>query len=150
MTARPATVRAKPIRLARVGYVAAVVFVAVFVAVALVQKKDNAGAYFASSDQIGTVLIGVILGALCLVLARPRLVADDSEVRMRGFFGGWRAVPWDVVVRVEFPRRVRCARLVLPGEETFVLYAVQRVDKQQAVEVMRGLRELFAVSHPQR
>lgn len=144
------TVRARPIRLARVGYLAAALFVVLFVAIAIVQRSDNAGAYFASSDQVGTAVIGVILGALCLVLARPRLEADERAVRMRGFFGGWRTVPWDVVVRVEFPRKVRCARLVLPGEETFVLYAVQRADKDAAVEVMRRLRQLFAVTHPQR
>jgi len=53
-----------------------------------------------------------------------------------------------MVVRVEFPNKVRFARLVLPGEETLAIYAVQRLDKQQAVEAMRRLRALFAATHP--
>ena len=67
---------------------------------------------------------------------------------MRSFLGGWRTVPWDVVVGVEFPSKVRFARLVLPGEETLAIYAVQRLDREQAVDVMRRLRALFAVDPP--
>jgi len=52
------------------------------------------------------------------------------------------------VVGVEFPSKVRFARIVLPGEETLAIYAVQRLDKDQAVEVMRRLRALFATTHP--
>jgi hypothetical protein len=48
---------------------------------------------------------------------------------------------------VEFPSKVRFARLVLPGEETLALYAVQRLDRDQAVDVMRRLRALFAATH---
>jgi len=90
----------------------------------------------------------VILGGLFLMLTRPRLHADRESVRLRAFLGGWRTVPWDVVVGVEFPSRVRFARIVLPGEETLAIYAVQRLDKEQAVEVMRRLRALFAATHP--
>jgi hypothetical protein len=50
---------------------------------------------------------------------------------------------------VEFPRNVRFARVVLPGDETLALYAVQRLDKERAVEVMRQLRVLFAATHPE-
>jgi hypothetical protein len=53
-----------------------------------------------------------------------------------------------MVVRVEFPSNVRFARLVLPGEETLAVYAVQRLDRAYAVEAMRGLRRLFAETHP--
>jgi hypothetical protein len=65
---------------------------------------------------------------------------------MRAFLGGWRTVPWNVVERVEFPTKVRFARIVLPADETLALYAVQRLDKQQAVDVMRRLRALFAAA----
>ena len=63
---------------------------------------------------------------------------------MRSFLGGWRTVPWQVVERVEFPAKVRFARIVLPADETLALYAVQRVDRAQAVDVMRRLRGLLA------
>ena len=48
-------------------------------------------------------------------------------------------IPWDVVVDVRFPSKVRFAQLVLPGEETLAIYAVQRWDKERAVEAMHGL-----------
>ena len=142
-------VTARPVLLARIGYASAVFVLAVFVIVAFVMKRDNAGAHFVGSDQIATVLIGVVLAGLCLMPTRPRLRADADGVRMRSFLGGYRFVPWDVVVRVEFPRKVRFARLVLPGEETLAIYAIARVDKQRAVESMRELRALFATIRPE-
>ena len=58
----------------------------------------------------------------------------------RGFFGGYRHVDWDLVTAVEFPPKARFARLVLPGDELIVLYAVQRGDGERSVAVMQGLR----------
>jgi hypothetical protein len=43
---------------------------------------------------------------------------------------------------------VRFARLVLPGDEALALYAVQRLDRDRAVETMQGLRRLFAATRP--
>jgi hypothetical protein len=150
MTETHQVVTAKPILFARIGYASAVFVLAVFVVVALVMRSDNAGAHFVESDQIATVLIGVILAGLCLMPTRPRLRADAQGVRLRSFLGGWRFVPWDVIVRVDFPSKVRFARLVLPGEETFAIYAIARADKQHAVDAMRELRALFAAVRPTR
>ncbi len=47
---------------------------------------------------------------------------------------------------MEFPAKVRFARLVLPADETLAIYAVQRMDKQQAVDAMRRLRALHAAA----
>jgi hypothetical protein len=142
------SVTARPILMSRIGYACAAVVLVAFVVVALVMKSDNAGAAFGDKDQVGTVVIGVILAGLFLMPSRPRLQADTEGVRMRAFLGGWRVVPWDLVVRVEFPSSVRFARLVLPGEETLAVYAVQRMDREVAVEKMQGLRRLFAETHP--
>jgi hypothetical protein len=143
-------VTAKPVVMARIGYASAVFVLAVFVVVALLMKRDNAGAHFVESDQIATVLIGIVLGGMCLMPTRPRMRADAEGVRLRSFLGGWRFVPWDVIVRVEFPSKVRFARLVLPAEETFAIYAIARVDKEHAVTAMRELRALFAQVRPGR
>ena len=137
-------VEARPILMSRIGFGCAAVVLTVFVVTAIVMPHANAGAHFGIKDQIGTAVLGVIVGGLFLMLTRPRLYADRAGVRMRSFLGGWRTVPWDVVERVEFPAKVRFARIVLPADETLALYAVQRVDKQQAVEVMRRLRALLA------
>ena len=80
--------------------------------------------------------------------ARPRLRADVDAVHMRGYVGNWRTIPWDAVVAIEFPSNVRFARLVLPGDETLALYAVQRADRERAVETMQRLRRLFTATHP--
>lgn len=144
----PDTVTARPVRSARLAYAAAVVVLGVFVVVAIVMPRANAGASFTGTDQLATLIIGVILAALLTVPARPRLVADRDGVHLRQFLGEWRTVPWDLVVAIEFPPRYRFARLVLPGDEAIGLYAVQRWDGERSVAVMAGLRALLAASRP--
>ena len=141
-------VEAKPIRMSRIGWISAAAVLALFVAIALVMKSDSAGATFDDKDQVGAVLVGIILAGLCIMPTRPRLRADAEAVRLRAFLGGWRVVPWDLIVRVEFPSNVRFARIVLPGDETLAIYAVARMDREYAVAAMQGLRRLFAQTHP--
>lgn len=143
----PPGVDARPVVMARIGWSAALFVFVVFTITALLMRRDNAGAHFGPKDQVGTFVLGVILGGLFVMLTRPRLHADLDGVRLRSFLGDWRTVPWDVITRVEFPSKLRFARLVLPGEETLAIYAVQRLDKQRAVAAMVGLRALFAATH---
>jgi hypothetical protein len=141
-------VRARPVLMSRIGYTSAAFVFVVFLITSIVMPHANAGAHFGREDQAATAVLGVILGGLLLMLTRPRLRADREALRLRSFLGGWRTVPWDVVVGVDFPSKVRFARIVLPGEETLAIYAVQRLDKEQAVDVMRRLRALFAATRP--
>lgn len=141
-------VTARPIKTARLANVAAAVVFAAFVVIAIVMPHANAGATFGWKDQVFTVVIGAIAAAGLHLPARPRLRADRDAVHMRGYVGGWRTVPWEIVVAVEFPSNVRFARLVLPGDETLAVYAVQRADRERSVETMRALRRLFAAAHP--
>jgi hypothetical protein len=140
-------VTARPVVMTRIGYAAAAFVFVVFLVTAIVMPHANAGAHFGVKDQLGTAVLGVILGGLLLMPTRPRLRADATSVRLRAFLGGWRTVPWELIVAVEFPSKVRFARLVLPAEETLAIYAVQRFDKAQAVDVMRRLRALHAATH---
>lgn len=142
-------VRARPIRSGRIANAVAVFAFIVFVVVALLMRRDNAGATFGPKDQVFTVLLGILAASGFHLIARPRLYADRAAVRLRGFVGSGRVIPWDVIVAVEFPKSVRFARLRLPGEETLAIYAIQRGDKEHAVAAMRGLRELFALTHPE-
>lgn len=139
---------ARPQRTALVANIAAAVVLAVFVAVALVMRTDAAGATFTWKDQLFTLVSGVILASGARLPARPRLRADADAVYLRGFVGEWREIPWAAVVAVEFPRNVRFARLALPGDESLAVYAVQRIDRDYAVEKTRALRRLFAQTHP--
>jgi hypothetical protein len=142
----PITVTARPIVSARLARITAAVVFVVFIVIALVMTHANAGATFGPKDQVGTGVLGALIASGFLLLTRPRLVADSASVRMRSYVGAYRMVPWEVIVGVEFPAKARFARVVLPGEEILALYAVQRLDKEQAVAVMRGLRLLLAES----
>ena len=71
------------------------------------------------------------------------LRADIHSVRTRAYLGPFREIPWELIVAVQFPDKLRFARLVLPGEETIALYAVQRFDRERSVAVMRDLRALY-------
>ena len=141
-------VTARPHLTATIAWWCSGFVLAVFVVTALVMKRLNAGADFNGTDQIGTVVVGIVVALLCIMPTWPRMVADEQAVRLRSFLGDYRVVPWDVVVDVRFPSKVRFAQLVLPGEETLAIYAIQRWDKDRAVTAMAGLRELFAATHP--
>jgi Bacterial PH domain len=141
-------VTAKPIRTARIAWACSALVLVVFVVTALVMKRYNAGAAFGDKDQVATIVIGVVLALLLIMPTWPRLVADEEAIRIRAFLGGWRTIPWDLVVDVRFPSKVRFAQIVLPADETLAIYAVQRWDKDRAVEAMNGLRALFAATHP--
>lgn len=147
-TASGPVVTARPVRGGRIANGVAVFVFLVFVVVALLMRRDNAGATFGYKDQIFTVVLGLLAGGGFHLLARPRLYADRTAVRLRGFVGTWRVIPWEAVAAVEFPRSVRFARLRLPGEETLAIYAVNRLDREEAVAVMRGLRDLFELTRP--
>lgn len=140
------TVTARPHLTARIAWTASAVVLVVFVFTAFVMKRYNAGASFTDKDQVGTVVVGVVLSLLLIMPTYPRLVADEQSVRIRSFLGNYRTIPWSVIVDVRFPAKVRFAQLVLPGEETLAIYAVQRWDKDLAVEAMDGLRALLAAS----
>ena len=140
---------ARPIRSARIAVACSILIVALFTATAIVMPHANAGAHFGWKDQLGTAVVGLILGGAALIPTRPRLSADEQGVRTRAFLGAPREIPWRLVTAVEFPEKLRFARLVLPGDETIALYAVQRFDRERSVAVMRGLRELFARTHPE-
>ncbi len=142
------TVTARPHLTARIAWAASALVLVAFVATALLMKRYNAGASFTDKDQAGTVVVGVVLALLLIMPTYPRLVADEHSVRIRSFLGNYRTIPWSVIVDVRFPAKVRFAQLVLPGEETLAIYAVQRWDKDRAVEAMDGLRALLAATRP--
>jgi hypothetical protein len=142
-------VEARPIVMSRIGWSLAAFTLVVFAVNAAIAHRDNAGADIFFKDQIGILVVGVIVAGLFVMLTRPRLRADPEAVRLRSFLGGWRTVPWDLIVRVDFPRNVRFARLVLPADETFAIYAIQRLDRDRAVESMAALRALWARTHAQ-
>jgi hypothetical protein len=143
-----ADVDARPVVMTRIAIGLATVIFVTFTVTALLLPHDSGGAHVAATDPIAVFISGVILTLLALVPTRLRLHADADGVHLRSFFTSWHTIPWDVVLRVEFPSSVRFARLVLPAEETVPLFPVQRLDGARAVETMRQLRALHAAQHP--
>ena len=62
---------------------AAVAVVAIFTAVASVLRTTDTGVVFRLADQVAMVLLGVLLAAGILLLARPRVRADAEGVEVR-------------------------------------------------------------------
>jgi hypothetical protein len=141
-------VTARPQRTALIANICAAIALIVFILVAVLMKRDNAGAVFGYKDQLFTIVVGLIVAGGLRLPARPRMRADTTAVQIRSYLGNWRTVPWEAIVAVDFPSKVRFARLVLPGDESFAVYAIQRLDREYAVEKMRELRQVFAQTHP--
>jgi hypothetical protein len=135
----------RPRRVLVVAWVGAVGTVAAFVVVALLLRTSNTGVYFRTADQVAMVLLGVLIAAGVLLLARPRVRADARGVEVRNV-GVPRYLPWELVRAVSFPDGASWARLDLPDDEYIAVMAVQAVDGQRAVAGIRQLRALHAAA----
>ena len=63
----------------------------------------NEGVEFRTSDQIGMIGIGLMLGGVIMTAARPRLRVDRGGLWMRNMLGD-QFIPWPLVVRVAYPQ----------------------------------------------
>jgi hypothetical protein len=127
------------------AYAAAALMVVAGVVLGLLLKIRSSGVVFQTADQIAFAGLGIILGGLFLLFARPRLRVGAAGVAVRNLFG-YRLIPWSDVVDVSFPRGARWARVDLPDDEYIPVMAIQAVDKGRAVDAMdrvRGLLERY-------
>jgi hypothetical protein len=127
---------------------AAAVVLLVTVVVGLLLKSSSTGVVsFRTSDQVAMIVLGVLLAVGILLLARPRVDADDDGVRVRNILGS-HDLPWAAVRSVRFERKSSWATLLLvTGEEVAVL-ALQAADGERAVAAVEGLRALLAAHRP--
>jgi len=137
-------VRARPVRLRRVAFTTSAVVVVVFVLLAvLLRRSSSEGVEFGPGDQVAMVLLGVLVAAGVLVLARPSVVADLHGVRVQNLFTT-KDVPWEVVRAVSFRDGTPWAMLDLADDDQIALLAVQAADGPRAVTTVRALRALHA------
>jgi hypothetical protein len=129
------------------AYAAAAIIVAAHVTVGLLLKVGSTGVYFRTADQVAIALLGVVIGGVVLLFARPRARVGAAGVAVRNLWS-YRVVPWPDVVGVSFPRGARWAHLDLPDDEYIPLMAIQAVDKERAVEGMERLRAGMARYRP--
>jgi hypothetical protein len=140
----PATVTARPHRLAIVAWAAAIGIVVVFslIATALTGETEGGGA-FARGDQAAMVGLGLLLALAVLSFARPRVWADRNGVKVRNVLGSYE-LPWEVVRAVRFDDSSPWASLDLADDDTIALMAIQRSDHAASLTAVRGLRALLA------
>lgn len=127
------------------AWVGAVVTVGFFTVIALLLRASPTGVYFRVADQIAMIVMGLLVAAGVLLLARPRVRADAAHIEVRNIVTS-HFLRWDEVVRVAFPDSASFARLDLPADEYISVLAIQSTDGQRAVDAMRRLRELHAAS----
>jgi hypothetical protein len=127
---------------------AAVVALMVVVGVLLKHSESSTGTVsFQTSDQVAMICLGLLLGAGILALARPRVDADATGIRVRNILASHR-LGWDLVRSVRFDRSSAWASLLLTTGEELALLAVQAADKEYAVTAVEGLRALLAANRP--
>lgn len=137
----------RPRRIAVYAGIAASAAVLVMVVVGLLLRGTSAGVQFRTSDQVGLIGIGLVMGAMIMTAARPRLRVDATGMTVRNVIGE-QFFPWDRVVRIAFPGGSPWAQLILADDETHMVMAIQAMDRQRAVDALRAVRELHAKYRP--
>lgn len=121
------------------AYAAAALILVAHVTVGALLKIGSTGVIFRTADQVAIALLGVVIAAVVLMFARPRLRAGASGVTVRNLLGD-KTIPWSDVVDISFPRGARWARVDLPDDEYIPIMAIQAVDKERAVDAMERVR----------
>ncbi|WP_407689268.1 PH domain-containing protein [Mycobacterium sp. HUMS_1102779] len=130
-------------------YAAAFVIAAAHIAVGLLLKIRSTGVIFQTADQVAMAALGLVIGGVVLLFARPRLRVGAAGLSVRNLLGD-RLIPWPEVVDVSFPPGSRWARIDLPDDEYVPVMAIQAVDKERAVAAMDTVRSLVARYQPDR
>jgi len=125
------------------AYGAAAIIVVAHVTVGALLKIGSTGVYFRTADQVAFAILGVVIGALVCLFARPRLRVGAAGVAVRNLLG-YRLFPWQDVRGVSFHAGARWARLDLPDDEYVPVMAIQAVDRGRAVEAMDQVRAAIA------
>lgn len=143
------SVQFRPRRILWVAGISAAVLVAAFTTVAVFLRSSQTGAIFRVSDQVAMVGIGLALAAGALLLALPRVRADEAGIEVRNVLTS-RRFSWAEILAVSFPDGASWARLELPDDEYYSVLAVQAVDRTHAVHAVRALRQLHRQFHDAR
>jgi hypothetical protein len=137
----PVLLQVRPRKIAILAAIAAAMVVGVSVVAGLLLKDVNEGVSFRTSDQIGTIGIGVVLAAAIMTTARPRLRATEAGLWVRNVLGD-KFFPWTMVIRVAYPPNAPWAQLQLPDDEIHPVMAIQSLDRGRAVRALEQVRSL--------
>jgi hypothetical protein len=143
----PEVVRARPRRARLVAWIAAPVIVVVFtlIATSLRGTVGESGAAFQAGDSAAMIGLGVLAALGALIFTRPKVEADRAGIRVRNLISSYE-LPWEVVRAVRFGRGAPWVTLDLEDDDVVAVLAVQAVDRQYALDAVRGLRALHSVA----
>ena len=137
----------RPKRITIYASIAAAIVVASMVIVGLLLRDTNEGVEFRTSDQIGLIGVGLILGGVIMTAARPRLRVDRTGLWIRNVFGE-SFTPWQLVTRLAYPQGAPWAQLMMPDDEVKPVMAIQAMDRGRAVKALEEVRALQATYAP--
>ena len=144
---RPILLQVRPRRITIFAAIAAGLVIASMVVIGLLLRDTNEGVEFRTSDQIGLIGVGLILGGVIMTAARPRLRVDRRGLWIRNMLGE-QFTPWPLVVRIAYPQGAPWAQVLMPDDEIKPLMAIQAMDRGRAVAALEKVRELQATYGP--
>ncbi len=138
---RPVLFQVRPRKITILATVAAAVVVGVSILAGVLLKDVDEGVSFRTTDQVGTIGIGVVLAAAIMTTARPRLRVTEAGLWVRNVLGD-KFFPWGLVIRVAYPPNAPWAQLQLPDDEIHPVMAIQSLDRGRAVRALEEVRSL--------
>lgn len=133
----------------RVRVVCTAAAICIFVLFALIGTllTEVGEGVFKPGDQYAMIGLGVVFAAGIMLIARPRVEADEAGIKVQNIVGGYQ-LPWQVVRKVSFDRGRPWLSLELENDDAVSVLAVQAVDKEYAVHAVQCLRSLHAQNRP--
>ena len=131
----------RPRRIAIYAVISASTVVIAMVVVGILLHNTNDGVSFETSDQIGLIGLGVLIGVAILMMARPSLKVFTEGMLVRNILGE-NFYPWALIYGVSFPQGAQWALLRMPDDETHPVMAIQLLDRGRAVESLTKVRQL--------
>ncbi|KWX00744.1 hypothetical protein C3Y87_16485 [Carbonactinospora thermoautotrophica] len=130
----------RPRRARIVTYGMAVVVVLVMIVLAITLPHEGPRE-FELADRVGVVGVGLLVAAVLLLLARPRLEADDQGLTVVNMLRR-RRLAWPQVVRVNFRRGDPWVFFDLDDGTTLAVMGIQSSDGEQARRFALQVRAL--------
>jgi hypothetical protein len=143
----PILLQVRPRKITILASIAAGLAIVAMVVIGLLLRDTNEGVEFRTTDQVGLIGVGLVLGGVIMTAARPRLRVDQSGLWIRNVLGE-QFVPWQLVVRVAYPQGAPWAQVLMPDDEIKPLMAIQAMDRGRAVTALDKVRELQASYGP--
>jgi len=143
----PILLQVRPRKITILASIAAGLAITAMVVIGLLLRNTNEGVEFRTTDQVGLIGVGLVLGGVIMTAARPRLRVDRSGLWIRNVLGE-QLIPWPLVVRVAYPQGAPWAQVLMPDDEIKPLMAIQAMDRGRAVAALEKVRELQATYGP--